>query len=312
MNSTFDVDIDIQLSLTKVARLIEENSRLRVETVSKLGEGLEFQSFLVNGAWVFRFPKHFSEAHDPFTERMFSERLKLSTTVPEINFIWSHPWGYPETVSGYKYLPGKALENFCLEETDQDDLANQLGTVLTELHSMDGNGTTSSEDQLATMRTWSEDLEEQLSNLANNPISSSQQLAVTAYVEQYRFDLPPSENVPIHGDLGADHILINAQRQLTGIIDWSNHANGNRYRDFVGIWRWGGDAFCASVFSNYLISPSVPELAFVRVMGLISCISREILVSSQPDRRLHERTRSLLKQRVSEIASRCPYEPLSD
>ena len=280
--------------------------------VSKLGEGLEFQSFLINSVWVFRFPKHYSEEHDPFAEQKFSESLKLSTTVPEIKFIWSQPWGYPETVSGYKYLPGRALENYCLEETDQDSLANQLSAVLTELHSMDGNGLTSSEDPLATLRIWSEDIEEYLSKLENDPLTNTEKLAVTSYIAQYRFDLPPTDSVPIHGDLGADHILIDSARQLSGIIDWSNHANGNRLRDFVGIWRWGGDAFCANVFSNYLLSPSDPELAFVRVMGLISCISRDILVSSQSDRRLQERTRLLLLKRVSEIASACPYKPLRD
>ena len=296
--------------MTKVSRIIEENSGLRVNAVRKLGEGLEFQSYLVNEAWVFRFPKHVSETLDPLTEKAFSQQLKLSTSVPEIKFIWNHPWGYPETISGYEYLPGTSLEHFRGEEVDQDYLGRQLGTVLKELHTMSGVAVTKVSDPLATLRTWSEDLDEQLGRISRNSLSYSQRTTIKSYFDLYEFDLPSSESVLIHGDLGADHILLNEQKQLTGIIDWSNHTKGCRYRDFAGMWRWGGDAFCARVFYHYPSNPSLPEMAFVRVMGLVSCISRVILVFEQQSDKLRKRAHTLLVERLSEITNTSPYEPL--
>lgn len=312
MNSDIENTIDILLSSTKVARIIEENSELRVRSIRKLGEGLEFQSFLVNENWVFRFPKHFSEALDPVAEQAFSENLNLSISIPKIRYIWNQPWGYPETISGYGYLSGLALEHVRAEELDQESLANQLGTILAELHTMKGFGVTSVSDQLATLRSWFEDLDDQLSGIAFYVLSKSDRLTIKSYFDQYEFDLPDSERVLIHGDLGADHILLNDRRQLTGIIDWSNFTKGNRCRDFVGIWRWGGDAFCMRVFSYYPFQPSPAELAFVRVMGLVSCISREILLSEQSNNRVLSRARELLTQRLSDVTNRCPYEPLLD
>ena len=311
MNSEFESEIDIPLSVTKVSRIIEENSDLRVNAVRKLGEGLEFQSYLVNEAWVFRFPKHVSETLDPLAEQEFSQELKLSTSVPEIKFIRNHPWGYPETISGYKYLPGISLEHFRGEEIDQDYLGRQLGTVLKELHTIRGMAVTKVSDPLAALRTWSEDLDEQLSRISRNSLSYSQRTTIESYVDQYKFDLPKSESVLIHGDLGADHILLNDQKQLTGIIDWSNHTKGCRYRDFAGVWRWGGDAFCARVLHHYPIQPSLTEMAFVRVMGLVNCISRVILVFEQQSDKLRKRALTLLAERLSEITKTSPYEPLS-
>lgn len=311
MNSEFESEIDIPLSVTKVSRIIEENSDLLVNTVRKLGEGLEFQSYLVNEAWVFRFPKHVSETLDPLAEKAVSQKLKLSTSVPEIKFVWNHPWGYAETISGYQYLPGISLEHFRREEIDQDCLGRQLGIVLKELHTMTGVAGTKDSDPLATLRTWSEDLDEQLGRMSRRTLSHSQRTTIKSYFDQYKFDLPSSECVLIHGDLGADHILLDELKRLTGIIDWSNHTNGCRYRDFAGMWRWGGDAFCARVLYHYPTQPSVTEMAFVRVMGLVNCISRVILVSEQQNEKLRKPAHTLLLERLSEIANQSLYKPLS-
>lgn len=312
MNNDSATYIDIPLSFTKVARIIEENSELRVNSVERLGEGLEFQSFLVSKAWVFRFPKHVSEYLDPSAERVFSQNLKLSVSVPEIRFIWNQPWGYPEMISGYEYLPGTALEHCPSKELDQEFLAIRLGAVLTEIHAMNGVGVPSQSDQLVSLRTWSEDLDAQLNCIADNVLSPTQRRAIKFYIDQYKFDLPSAESTLIHGDLGADHILLDEQKQLSGIIDWSNHSKGNRYRDFVGIWRWGGDAFCARVLYHYPTEPSLEELAYVRVMGLVSCISRVILLVEQQSNQFWVRARTLLEERLSEITNRCPYETLGD
>ena len=304
------ISIDIQLSLTKVARIVEENAELQVSSVKKLGEGLDYQTFLVNENWVFRFPKRYSDQYDPKSEQLLLRTLELSTAIPNIDFIWQHPQGYPEVISGHRFLRGTALERFSSDEVNQASLAHQLATVLTELHSVEGNGVNSNPDQLSTLRGWSEDLDQLRGRLERRMFSKSVQTAIISYVDRYRFDLKDSEGVLIHGDLGADHILLNEQRDLSGIIDWSNHTIGTRYRDFAGLWRWGGDAFCSQVLSHYPIKPSLPELAFLRVLGLISCIARELLSDAVLDVRLRSRARDLLERRAAEITNRCPYESL--
>lgn len=310
MNDEFSASIDIQLSLTKVARIVENNAKLHVSSVKKLGEGLDFQTFLVNDNWVFRFSKRYSDKYDPISEQLLLRRLELPVAVPKIDYVWHHPFGYPEVISGHRFLRGTALERFRSDEVDQLLLAHQLATVLTELHSVDGKGVNSNPDQLSTLRGWSEDLDQLRSRLENKMFSKSVQTAIISYVDKYRFDLKDSEEVLIHGDLGADHILLNEQRDLSGIIDWSNHTTGTRFRDFAGLWRWGGDAFCAQVLSHYPIKPSLAELAFFRVLGLISCIARENLSDAFLDVRLRTRARDLLEARAAEITNRCPYESL--
>ena len=310
-NGEFEHEIDVQLSETKVSRIVEENSDLTVSSVRRLGEGLDFQSYLVNEAWVFRFPKHVSEMFDPLAEKAFSHQLKLTISIPDIVFIWNQPWGYPEKISGYEYLPGTSLEHFRAEELAQQCLGRQLGTVLTELHSMSGVDVPNVNDPLVTLRTWVEDLDKHLSRISLDKLTHSQRQTIKSYFNQYKFDLPSSKRVLIHGDLGADHILLNESKQLSGIIDWSNHSRGSRYRDFAGIWRWGGDRFCTQVLHHYNENPNRSEFAFVRVMGLVSCISRLILLTEQPSEKLQKLAHKLLIERLSEISNTSPYECLS-
>lgn len=310
MNNESPIGFVIPLSVTKVARIVEENAGFRVKTVRKLGEGLDYQTFLVDGTWVFRFPKQYTNEHDPYADRKLFQHLNLSTSVPTMDFIWLRPWGYPESVSGYKYVPGTSLEHICAQEIDQVSLAHQIARVLSELHSVNDDSFSSSTDQEVTLRTWIENLWDSFDSWNLHTLSDARRVSIESYLGQYRFDLPDSTNVLIHGDLGADHILVDEHHNLSGIIDWSNHTYGNRYRDFVGLWRWGGDEFCTEVFTNYQCQPNGSELAYIRSMGLISCIARTVLFSEQLESVLAERAHDLLEQRLTEITNRSPYDPL--
>ena len=51
----------------------------------------------------------------------------------------------------------------------------------------------------------------------------------------------PKETVLTHGDLHAGHILIDAQAQVTGFIDWTEAAVADPARDFVAHYRTFGE-----------------------------------------------------------------------
>ena len=56
---------------------------------------------------------------------------------------------------------------------------------------------------------------------------------------------PPLDEGPPqfqHGDLGAEHILVDRGRgEIIAIIDWGDAGWGNPVADLVGLWAWGGD-----------------------------------------------------------------------
>ena len=62
-------------------------------------------------------------------------------------------------------------------------------------------------------------------------------------------DLPM---VLLHNDFAAEHVLIEpATQRVTGVIDWSDVAIGDRATDFAGISHWGGERLMAAVLDAY-------------------------------------------------------------
>jgi macrolide phosphotransferase len=61
----------------------------------------------------------------------------------------------------------------------------------------------------------------------------------------------PKETVLTHGDLHAGHILIDAQAQVTGFIDWTEAAIADPARDFVAHYRTFGEDALNKLISAY-------------------------------------------------------------
>ena len=64
--------------------------------------------------------------------------------------------------------------------------------------------------------------------------------------------LGPSAFALVHNDLAAEHVLVDETcPHVTGVIDWSDVAVGDRATDFGGIFHWGGAAFLSAVLAHY-------------------------------------------------------------
>jgi aminoglycoside phosphotransferase (APT) family kinase protein len=62
----------------------------------------------------------------------------------------------------------------------------------------------------------------------------------------------PSDFAVVHNDLAAEHVLVDeTEHRITGVIDWSDAAIGDRAIDFGGIFHWGGAAFLDDVLAHY-------------------------------------------------------------
>ena len=56
------------------------------------------------------------------------------------------------------------------------------------------------------------------------------------------------EACALANDFAAEHVLVDeSTRELTGVIDWSDVAIGDRAVDFAGIYHWGGQELVDAV-----------------------------------------------------------------
>ncbi|GAB7191497.1 hypothetical protein NUM3379_22050 [Kineococcus sp. NUM-3379] len=160
-------------------------------------------------------------------------------------------------VLAYPVLPGRAL----LGRTPPAGAARQLGTFLTELHSVDASVVASTvEEEPADPREWLDEL-----------AGPEELLAVV------RASVPPpgDRRVLAHADLGAEHLLEDGGA-LSGVLDWSDAALTDPAVDFARLYRDFGPRFLREVLDSYELHPPGAE-AMARVEFFARCAALEDL-----------------------------------
>ncbi|MCY3885834.1 MAG: aminoglycoside phosphotransferase family protein [Gammaproteobacteria bacterium] len=294
----------VELTPTKVQSVVQENTELSIETISRLGTGFDFDTFLVNDEWVFRFPMTTSAADAMYEEHTVLNGLSLPTAIPDFEHWLDRPFGYPLPVSAYRLIRGLTLESLEFDSFEWSQLAADLGNTLQSLH-------VAGDDRTFFVEFSSDYLSPEFEELVECDViglTANEKSSVNQFVRNCHHYKTKSLSARIHGDLGVEHIITNGQRQLVGLIDWSNTAYGNKFKDFVGLWGWGGDKFTAQVLSNYEESPRKYDWQYIRVNGLMYCFHRlkYVAASRQQDLSI---LRNRLRKRIAETSGMKPSDP---
>ncbi len=199
---------------------------LRPARVEPLGEGWDNGAFLVNEAFVFRFPRR--QIAVPLLEaeiRLLPQlQGKLPLPVPDPQFIGAATEGFPWPFAGYRLLPGRTADQAALTGEQRARAAAPLGQFLKALHALPIEAGRDPFDRLdaAKMRQHTAPRLRELG------------LALPDF-----FDQPvraPLRGVLVHGDLHARQLLVDAQGLPCGVIDWGDVHRGDPACDLAIAW----------------------------------------------------------------------------
>ena len=221
-----------------------------------LGEGCDSAALLVNGAWVFRFPKTTAVESQLAVEAallpVIADRLPLA--VPRFHFLGRPGEHFPRRFVGYPKLAGVPGI-----ELDPDELApgeaGAIGRFLAALHAVPIA-------EAAACGVPVEDLAagiDELRDEALADLAEVERVAPDAPLDAWRRSLaspPPlaaaGRRVLAHNDLAAEHLLVDPETmRVSGVIDWSDAAITGAAVDFAGWFHWGGEPLVRSVLPAY-------------------------------------------------------------
>jgi len=249
----------VTLDIALIARIIHAQfPALDPVRVRFLGEGCDSSAFEVNDVLVFRFPKRADVEEQLLTEERFLEALAASdppVPIPVFQFHGLPTAEFPRHFGGYPKLPGRSAIDTDPRLSDPARLAPSLGRFLSWLHAFPADeairlGVPDQRDDSVLKEIRAEALE---------GLDVVRQVSPGAPVSRWRAFLehPPSSRTSpcftvVHNDLAAEHVLVDsAFGSVTGIIDWSDVAVGDRAIDFAGMCHWGGAEFLERVLSKY-------------------------------------------------------------
>jgi aminoglycoside 2''-phosphotransferase len=216
-----------------------------IDNIIKIGEGMDSTAYLVNDAYIFRFPKRAEVRVNLQKEIFVLPKIKSSLQVllPDFQFI-----ARDTSFVGYPKIDGRFLEstvyaalNSQKQKAFQQDIARFLNTV----HAFNLAELAESGLETLDFKAMYQYEFEEIQQLVFPILTDKEKDAVTELFEAYLNDKNNFNYTPVllHNDLSNDHILIDNQTDtLKGIIDFGDVAIGDPDYDLMYLaGDYGGD-----------------------------------------------------------------------
>jgi len=207
-----------------------------------LGSGWDNMAFLVNGTFVFRFPRRRVAVPLLETERRLLPRIapELPLAIPVPEFYAQATPEFPSPFAGYRYLPGRTASSAGLKDEQRLRAAEPLAHFLRALHSFPGEEAArfgAGPDTLGRLeiRRRASRARERLDKLVAQGLVRDA-TPLYSLLEQARDPLSCPSDVLVHGDFYSEHLLVAEDGTPCGVIDWGDVHLGHPAEDLALIF----------------------------------------------------------------------------
>ena len=215
-------------------RLISERfPDLATARVEPLGQGWDNTVFLVDGAWVFRFPRRAIAVALIETECRLLPALapRLPLAIPVPTRIRRSGAEFPWPFAGYRRIDGETACRAVLDEGQRGRAAGPLARFLAALHAFPIDEAARLGLEPDTIRRL--DLAHRTERTRER-LEEAHRLGLiddAAAWDAVVADLPAGwtagSSTVVHGDLYARHVLVDAAGAPCGVIDWGDVHRGD-------------------------------------------------------------------------------------
>jgi aminoglycoside 2''-phosphotransferase len=258
-----------------IRRYLPQIEAKQVKELPHTAWGGDSDAFVVDGTHVFRFPRTPAVARALEVEICLLPQLapRVELSIPQFEYV-ARDAGTP-LFAGYRCIPGEPLTPDVFAELARDleivdGLARQMGAFLTALHTCPlgvaracGVPEPDRPRRVVIQRLYAR--QRQIVYPALDEISRQYLDGVfTSFLGDERpFSWPETL---CHGDLSADHILLDDGLAIAGIIDFGDLCIGDPAGDCVWALEYG-EEFLRRVLGHYQ-GPIEDKEAFARVVAL--------------------------------------------
>lgn len=228
---------DDNITNIKATKYLLEHTfnNLKVESIKVLGSGHDSVAYLVNNEYVFKIKFSTNKKKDYEKEKVIydflNKNLRTNINIPNIEYSYITD---ELSILGYKEIKGKFLTPelyFTLPKEKQDLLKQDIAEFLRQMHDLDY-----SEISSYTIDNKQNVLEEY--QLLKETIYDSLTDIEKQYVEEFMQRLHSTtifdgKKCLCHNDFSCNHLLLNENNRLCGIIDFGDSGIIDEYTDFI-------------------------------------------------------------------------------
>jgi aminoglycoside phosphotransferase (APT) family kinase protein len=201
--------------------------QLEARVVRPIGTGWTADTYDVDGVWVVQFARDAAAA-----ERLRAQIDTLPELAAELSALVPEPVYADRDVPAIAY---RRLEGLPLDEAPDGYWPERLGRLLYDLHLMPPEYVGLRAASAAQVR---EQMREELTRMRADVLPLLEAEASSSIAKRFdRFvdddELWRFAPCLTHGDIGPEHVLVSAEGDLVGVLDWEDLAVGDPVADFA-------------------------------------------------------------------------------
>jgi aminoglycoside phosphotransferase (APT) family kinase protein len=157
--------------------------------------------------------------------------------------------GTAPAFSGYDLLPGTPALRADTARLDLRRIGSLLGDFLQQLHAADPAEAAAlgvPDDDDPSREAWQEQAGRDLWFTCSRRLLPASSMTNLSALLDERPEPFAGSPVLLHGDLAAEHVLVDDHGMPIGVIDWSDAMIGDPAMDLAGLLHWGGTPMIAA------------------------------------------------------------------
>jgi aminoglycoside phosphotransferase (APT) family kinase protein len=236
-----EVTVDRDLAYRLIAGQFDA---LEAAELGLLSQGWDVTVWVVDGRWVFRFPRREVVIGGIEREMALLPRLAplVPLPIPTPVFFGRPADGYPWPFFGAALIPGRETADAACSEEDRRRLARPLAAFLRVLHDGDTVAAIDPAGELPRDPMGRGDMELRVPRTADR-LAEVERLGLWRAPRSVHDVLDaasglgaPEPSALVHGDLHIRHLLVDDDCGAAGVIDWIDICRGDPAIDLLLFW----------------------------------------------------------------------------
>ncbi len=218
-----------------IKQIIEEKCNIVINSIKLIGEGYDSRAYIVNNEYVFKIKFSANKKKGYEKEKaiydFLNKRLNTTINIPNIEYSYISD---DISILGYKEIKGIFLTPeiyLSLSKEKQELLKRDIAMFLRQMHDLDY-----SEIGSYTIDNKQNVLEEYqlLKETIYNILTDIEKQYVEDFMQRlYSTTIFDDKKCLCHNDFSCNHLLLDSDNRLTGIIDFGDSGIIDEYCDFI-------------------------------------------------------------------------------
>lgn len=218
-----------------IKKILEEKFKIKINNINLIGEGYDSKAYLINNEYIFKIKLSANKKKGYEKEKaiydFLNKKLHTNIKIPNIEYSYISD---DLSILGYKEIKGTFLTPeiyYNMSKEEQELLKQDIAKFLKQIHDLDYS-------KISAYTIDNKQNVQEEYQLLRNTIYNSLTDEEKQYIENFMKKLNNTtifndKKCLCHNDFSCNHLLLDKEKRLTGIIDFGDSGIIDEYCDFI-------------------------------------------------------------------------------